>query len=534
MGLRAYKYPKFFRRNYMKKCFVILAILMVTASLAFARGNEQSGSAASTPVEITIYYGDNSTLPFREDWLGVQRAQQLANARVHWEVIPQGEVLTKVNLALNTGIDSPDLMLWQTTASAERSGQAQNGAIVPIGDHSSWTPNFNARVAEHNLQADIDLLKIGGKLYYLPAVRDLPFYDAGLILREDILARYNVPAPKTYDDLYRILSRYKQENPSSYPMTTYLGPRVHYMFTMPAWGVSLHRLNDGGSRILSWDYSRNQYFAGIISDQYREYLRFWNKLYSEGLFDPEMVDPIPGDVWTRKMATGASIATHAWYDQIGGIAAASTIPGFKLNMYPPVAGPAGAYTTAKNRTDGGMLFPISVSRRPDFERVVRAVDQMFYSKEAELLWCLGVEGTTYTMQGSTIRYADSIVNSADGIYKTMQLRYGLGAAQLQYVWVNAREMTKYDENYSQLNKAVAAMTPNPMRPLPPTLKYPANSTTDSDRAAILSGILYDAWLVWDDNFITGRRSVETDWNAYVADMRSKGIDEFVAIYNKYK
>jgi len=159
---------------------------------------------------------------------------------------------------------------------------------------------------------------------------------------------------------------------------------------------------------------------------------------------------------------------------------------------------------------------------------------MFYSKEAELLWCLGVEGTTYTMQGSTIRYADSIVNSADGIYKTMQLRYGLGAAQLQYVWVNAREMTKYDENYSQLNKAVAAMTPNPMRPLPPTLKYPANSTTDSDRAAILSGILYDAWLVWDDNFITGRRSVETDWNAYVADMRSKGIDEFVAIYNKYK
>jgi putative aldouronate transport system substrate-binding protein len=113
-------------------------------------------------------------------------------------------------------------------------------------------------------------------------------------------------------------------------------------------------------------------------------------------------------------------------------------------MYPPLAGPAGAHHQQKNRTGGGIIFPIGVSKRPDFEKVIRAVDAMFFSGEAALLWCLGVEGNTYTMQGNTIKYADSILSAPDGIYKSMQLRYDCGSASTQFVWVNAREMTKYD------------------------------------------------------------------------------------------
>ena len=47
---------------------------------------------------------------------------------------------------------------------------------------------------------------------------------------------------------------------------------------------------------------------------------------------------------------------------------------------------------------------------------------MFYSEENAKLWCLGVEGETYTMDGDKIVYSDDIVNSADGIYKSMQLK----------------------------------------------------------------------------------------------------------------
>ena len=311
-------------------------------------------------------------------------------------------------------------------------------------------------------------------------------------------------------------------------MTVLVGPRVHYRMTQPSWGISVHSNGAGGSRVLSWDYAKNTYFAAATSEQYREYMRYWNKLYKEGLLDPEMAEPINGDVWTRKLATGAAIATYAYYDQIGGVTAATNIPGFKLNMYPPLAGPAGAHHQQKSKTGSGILFPIATSKRSDFERVVRTIDNMFFSKQAELLWCIGVQGETYTMQGNTVRYMDSIVNSPDGIYKAMQLRYGAGADPLQYLWVNAREMTKYDDNYAEINKNVAAMN-SAIQPIPPVPTF-ANAAT-AERATSLMGTLFDAFVVWDDAFLTGAKSLDSDWNAYVSDMNSKGISELLNLYN---
>ena len=41
--------------------------------------------------------------------------------------------------------------------------------------------------------------------------------------------------------------------------------------------------------------------------------------------------------------------------------------------------------------------------------------------------------------------------TADGIYKSMQLKYGCGSDVTQMVWINEREMSKYDENYAEIN-----------------------------------------------------------------------------------
>jgi putative aldouronate transport system substrate-binding protein len=336
--------------------------------------------------------------------------------------------------------------------------------------------------------------------------------------------------PTTFDELANFMRRYKQDNPTSYPLTQYYGPRIMNRMIQHSWGFHANR--NAVSRVLSYDYSRNTYFAGAISDQYRDFMRFWSKLYAEGLIDPEIAEPISDDSWARKLANGTSIATYAWYDQIGGITAASTIPGFKLNLYPPLRGPVGAHHVPQSKTAGGPIFPIATSQRADFERVVRAVDTMFFSKEAETLWCLGVEGQTYTMQGNTVNFIPSLVNSPDGVYKAGQLQYGIGVGGLQYLWVNAREMTKYDDYYAQLNNTVAAM-PNAIRSTAPSPKYPDTPAgiRDAERADALMMTLWDIYVVWDNNFLTGAKSIESDWNAFVNEMTSSGINEFLTLYN---
>ncbi|MCE5342726.1 MAG: extracellular solute-binding protein, partial [Eubacteriales bacterium] len=375
----------------MKKLLALaLTVAMILTCISFTAVAETA--ASGEPLKVTLYYSDNATLPFQEDWLAVKTIEEKYNVDFTFEVIPIADYATKVSLTLNTGTNTPDVILYQTTK-GENGSLALNGALVPVSDYTDWTPNFNARVEEFGLQDAVNALNLSdGKRYYMPSLTDVPFYDGGLFVREDFLTAKGLPAPKTFDDLYAILKAYKADYPDSYPLTILAGPRVLYRMTMPSWGISLGKNGASGSNTLSWDYASKTYFAGAISDQYKQYITFFAKLYTEGLLDPEMADPIDGDMWSQKMATGASCATYAYYDQIGGIAAATEIEGFKLNMYPSLEGPAGAHHQPKSSTGSGIMFPIATSKRADFEQVVRTIDAAFFSEDAAKIWCLGVDG----------------------------------------------------------------------------------------------------------------------------------------------
>ena len=113
------------------------------------------------------------------------------------------------------------------------------------------------------------------------------------------------------------------------------------------------------------------------------------------------------------------------------------------------------------------MFPASTAERDDFEQVVRAVDEMFFSEECSTIWCLGVEGTTYTMDGDKIVYSDDLTKFADGIYKTMQVKYAAARILSSLCGSTNAKMSKYDENYAQINKTVAGMEDgNVIQPLP--------------------------------------------------------------------
>jgi putative aldouronate transport system substrate-binding protein len=511
----------------MRKLTVLcLALMALATPMALLAAGAKEVSAAG-PVKISMFYSDNATLPFRADWLTVVEAQKRVGADVQFEVIPIADYKTKVSLALNTGTNAPDVILYQSTA-GENAALALNGAIVPISDYASWTPNFNAMVQNFGLQADVDKLKLkDGKRYFMPALFDVPFYDGGLILREDLLVKYGLEAPKTYDDLYNVLRVFKQNSPDSLPLTILAGPRVLYRMTMPAWGISVGKNGASGTNTLSWNYATKTYFAGATSDQYRQYITAINRLYREGLLDPEMAEPISGDRWAQKLATGKATATYAYYDQIGGVTQASTIPGFKLQMYPALAGPAGAHHQPKSKTGGGPLFPAATARRADFERVVRAVDEMFFSPDNSLMWGLGVEGVTYTKQGDRFVFSNDILSAPEGIYKYMQVKYGSGSDVTQMIWVNAREMTKYDANYARINAEVEAMG-DVIQAIPPT---PLFDDRQAEEAASLQTPLADAFERWNAAFLDGTKSIQTDWAAYLQEMRGLGIEKFVAIYN---
>lgn len=509
---------------------IALALIVTTFTACAPASSGTSADEPAQPIKISLAFPDEPTLPFKKDWAALTEVQKRTNTELEIEAIPSSDFATKASLMLNTGKNVPDVILWMNTL-GENASLALNGAVVPISDYAQWTPNFNQFVADNDMQSDLDQCRLAdGKYYVLPTLYDEPFYDGGLILREDYLKSNGFADPKTFDDLYRILKSYKDENPDAYPLTIAATPRVLYRMTMPSFGISLTRNASTGSHVLSWDYEKEAFFPGAISPQYKQYMQMMAKWFAEGLIDPEMAEPIDGDRWTSKLATGASIASYAYYDQIGGIESNSSIEGIAFNLYPPLLGPAGAHHQPKSRTDKGILFPAETARRADFEQLVRAIDEIFYAPENCKLWCLGVEGDSYTEVDGTYTFNPEVANSPDGLFKAMQLKYGTGANGLQMVWINEMELTKYDENYARINREVAAMD-NAIQAIPPAPQF---DDVTAEEAALLQSPLADAFDRWINDFLTGQKSVDKDWDAYVTEMKDLRIEEFCALYNTHK
>ena len=122
----------------------------------------------------------------QEDWLTFTEVQKRCNVNLDVEAIPIADYSTKVSLALNTGENVPDVILYQTTT-GENASLALNGALVPISDYSDWTPNFNARVEEMGLQDDVNQLNLqDGKRYYMPSLTAVSYTHLDVYKRQGL------------------------------------------------------------------------------------------------------------------------------------------------------------------------------------------------------------------------------------------------------------------------------------------------------------------------------------------------------------
>lgn len=487
--------------------------------------SEESAPASAAPIEFTMTYADNPTFPFNPEWLTVTEAQKAVNAKINFEVIPYPDYNEKVTLSLNAG-NAPDVLTYIDASKVPFSSFGLNDALVALNKYEKLTPNFIAQRDKFNLGEDVKKLHLAdGNLYYLPSLYSSAFYDAGPLIRADLLKKYNLQAPTTYEEMYNVLKVFKQNNPASYPLTTLVEARVLFRMTMPSFGISLGKNSSSGSYVLSYDYGKKEYFAGAISDQFKEYLRYFARLYAEGLIDPEFTNP--SDKWTSKLATGKSMATWAYYDQIGGITSSSEISGIEFTMLPPLKGSGGAYHQPKDKTGVGIAFPTSTTKRADFDELVKVVDRLFFDPAMSSLFGQGVKGVTFDEVDGKIKYKDELVNSSDGLYKTLQIKYGIGTDQLQLVWDLPTEMLKYDDNYARINAVVAEMKGVPT--IPPVPKF---DSKQEEEVALLKAPLADMFEVWANSFITGKKDIDKDWDAYVAEARSKNIDKLLELYNK--
>ncbi|SHH84402.1 extracellular solute-binding protein [Clostridium grantii] len=474
----------------------------------------ESGMVSDTPIKFTMLYADNASYPYKSDWIIWDKIKEATNVEFEIQSVPDSDYTTKKQIIFNSG-DIPDIV----TKTAALPEDAQSGILLPISDYLDKLPNMKKYLDENGFDADMDnLVQEDGKFYTLPTkCKDTRIQLHSWLIREDIFEKNNIAIPTTLDEVYEAGKKLKEIYPDSKPIINRFGSGNILSVIAPGFGTQAG-WNLGNSGYV-YDEESDKWVFAPTSDNYKEMLTYMNKLYTEGILDPEFT--------TLESATYEQLVTQSetfiMIDWVGNqnrynLEGQKTDPDFNVQPFFPVKGADGDYAVpSAAKFEQSWVIPASVKDEPYFNTLLRFIDWCYTEEAAEIL-TFGVEGETFE------KGTDGKLSYID-ISKDISKEFGLGNNSLS---VRVHKDFNYAFNgeeisnlFDEIDKAGAVKAPEPGIRL---------SGDEIEEVKLYSTALTDYINVMTESLIYGKESF-SDWDKFVTEYQNKGSDKLGEIYN---
>ena len=467
------------------------------------------------------------------------------NVHINWDIVTSGAgQQIPLKIAAN---DLPDAF-WGNLSDVQIQTYALlDKVFVPITDSVyRYAPNVLKMLEESEIARQYTYLP-DGEIYCLLRVVDT--YNERVTKRawvyEPWLNLLNIALPQTTEQFYNMLVRFKNEIPGR------IGVREVVPFAGALLGNPAN--NEPESYLLnSFVYYDRETFLEIKPDgkiafvanteEYREGLRFLNRLYNEGLLSSE--------TWTHNR-NGLLAMTEGGDQNILGVAAAMYWGHFTTEngpkgrdlefiSIPPLQGPRGvrfAYDRGQLVNNGKIAITTACKNVDllvqwcdwffDADGMMDSGYNMNYGPEG-VGWVRALPGELdMNGQQAKYRYLRAVDQKQNDNWFQMPPYYE-SAAFIQSV-VNDQMNRK--EAFGGAETARNYMPYSALDRKVPFLYFPLEYT---DELTTLKNNLQNATTgevnVYRDRFITGQLSIETDWNAYLAVLNRVGVDRYVQLY----
>ena len=275
----------------MKKCFaLVLVLLMLSSTAALALPERLSDEK----VTLTIGMKTNAKVTDYEDNYLTKFIEETLNVDIVWFFFPSSstEARQKVDLMVAASQELPDILLDVGLSDTAVLSFGETGVLLPLNDYieeygvnlaagfEKWcTPEEKASVLKYNTAAD-------GNIYAFPFYYMDPndLFCRGLWLNKTWVEKLGMEIPTTTDELYDLLVAFRDQDPNG----NGLKDEIPLIGTTGWSGDPVQILLN--SFIYYSDYYLNAE-NGVLStpftdDAFREGLRYVNKLVSEGLLSP--------------------------------------------------------------------------------------------------------------------------------------------------------------------------------------------------------------------------------------------------------
>lgn len=229
------------------------------------------------------------------DWI-----EEQTNVKIDFVYDLDGdEAKTKLNLIMSDPDSMPDL-LWRTGWSkGETTLYGQQGLIIPLNDYLETAPNWN-RMNELSPMRRGDLTMSDGNIYNFSGTGETfhVLYQNRMWIYKPWVDEFNDgKMPETLDELYDYLVKIKTGDPNGngiadeIPLSGFLGgwstdPTVWVINSFLQCNNPLSNTNVTNGAGIMVDNGKIKY--QFVDDQYKEAMKFLNKLYAEGLLDSQV------------------------------------------------------------------------------------------------------------------------------------------------------------------------------------------------------------------------------------------------------
>ncbi|WP_428962345.1 ABC transporter substrate-binding protein [Micromonospora fluostatini] len=483
---------------------------------------------ATEPLSFSVLYNNHPNYPLKNDWLFWSELTKRTNVTLEPVAVPLSDYEQKRSLLIGAG-DAP-LIIPKTYHPAENAF-VSSGAVLPVSDYLDLMPNLKDKIEKWQFHPELDSLRQSdGKFYLLPGMEEKPTQDYSLVMRTDILDELGLAVPKTWDEVYAALKAMKAKYPDTYPFSDRWGKPTPGGALLNFLGASFGTNAGWNYQHTTWVPAEKKFVYTGASEQYRQMLAYLNKLVAEGLMDPESFTQAD-DAARQKLANGKSFVISGNAQTLVNEYRpdlARTNPAAKLVKIPLPVGPAGEINPAARTGSGGIMISTKARESKNFVAMMQFIDWLWYSDAGQEFSRWGVEGTTFTKDGSGKR---GLTGDVDVVglnpkgSKHLQKDFGFYNGVFAYGGNLELVQSFFSPEELEFQQVMNARTPVQVPP-----PYPL---TDEEReqVALWETPLKDHVTQNTLKFVLGQRPL-TEWDAYVTELKSKNLDAYMQLVDK--
>jgi putative aldouronate transport system substrate-binding protein len=485
---------------------------------------------ATEPVDFSLMYRDHPNYPVKEDWSIFENLEANQNVTFTRTDVPLADWDNKKSLLIGAG-DASELI--PVTYPGQEVQFVSGGAILPVSDYVEFMPNFAQKVEDWDLQTELDTKRqADGKYYILPGLREIPDVQYSVVIREDLFEKAGITEdPETWDEFAEQLEEVKAANPElSYAMTdrwtdtTPLGAMLQYM--APNFGTS----GGWGYSNTWWDEEAGEFELTGTTDGYKELVTYVAGLVESGSLDPEITQS--DDQAIQKLLGGQVAAISGNTQEISSYRqklADAGQPDVPLRMIVLPDGPHGGYL-AGSRLSSGLMISSDAAEQPHFKALLQFVDWLYYSDEGIEFAQWGVDGETYTKDGSGVRALQPDVGwNALNPDAPKKLNADFGYSNGVFLLANGSskdllQSVMSDETREWTDAVLAKKETLPVAP------SAGLDELELEQTSLLDTQIKDAVMAATAAFVTGQRPL-SEWDAYVAEIDGLGGTQLIDTNN---